>query len=756
MSAIKPQNHRGRSFFFYSLIAMVLLTVIVVGLLTLNIFFTTNNLIEETSAHAQNQTEQNIIATIRLLDASFTLFDNSLNSEMNHGLERVMQEYERSGKNPAKMDLAAVRKNLGESFDIYIINESGVIEYTTYQPELGVDFKTIPYFYEYLTKIRMSEGFFPDRVVKEKEGNGPFRKYAYMPTPDHRYILELGLNGSAFRNERSVLNYQEIISSIAVNNPSIERIRTYDMTKHLSGNASYVPDAALNATLNTIINSRKGMVTNDPKTGKSVTYLFIDLKNTEYGSDLSRIVEITYNRTFMDTVLFRQFTLITLIAFSGLLVGLGAAFIISRSLSQPITGIVNGADRIARGDLNHKIAPTDVAEFQVIEQSINHMMTSLQEAFDKIRESEAALKASERKYHDLYLFAPIALFEINLTSKTIVSGNQYLCDIFGINSPDEVIGTSIFKDYVTPLALEEAWALLSRDGFFDGHEMQFRNPATGKVFWGEVSIRVKNDRDLAEGSIVDITARKGAEAELRTLYNELETRITERTAELKTAQEAYRRANAKLNLLNSVTRHDVLNQLTVLNGYLSLVETEITTPDSQIHEFFKRAEQAARNIERQIVFTKMYQDIGVHAPTWQNVEGLINKAKTGLLPNTISLTLNLDNLEIYADPLLEKTFYTLLENAMRHGIKVTEIRFSYHINGDETLHLICEDNGIGISIEDKKHIFERGYGKHTGFGLFLARETLSITGLRITETGEPGKGARFVITVPKEGYRFAP
>lgn len=397
-----------------------------------------------------------------------------------------------------------------------------------------------------------------------------------------------------------------------------------------------------------------------------------------------------------------------------------------------------------------------MAEFQVIEQSINHMMTSLQEAFDKIRESEAALKASERKYHDLYLFAPIALFEINLTSKTIVSGNQYLCDIFGINSPDEVIGTSIFKDYVTPLALEEAWALLSRDGFFDGHEMQFRNPATGKVFWGEVSIRVKNDRDLAEGSIVDITARKGAEAELRTLYNELETRITERTAELKTAQEAYRRANAKLNLLNSVTRHDVLNQLTVLNGYLSLVETEITTPDSQIHEFFKRAEQAARNIERQIVFTKMYQDIGVHAPTWQNVEGLINKAKTGLLPNTISLTLNLDNLEIYADPLLEKTFYTLLENAMRHGIKVTEIRFSYHINGDETLHLICEDNGIGISIEDKKHIFERGYGKHTGFGLFLARETLSITGLRITETGEPGKGARFVITVPKEGYRFAP
>jgi len=38
--------------------------------------------------------------------------------------------------------------------------------------------------------------------------------------------------------------------------------------------------------------------------------------------------------------------------------------------------------------------------------------------------------------------------------------------------------------------------------------------------------------------------------------------------------------------------------------------------------------------------------------------------------------------------------------------------------------------------------------------LFLSQEILSITGITITETGEPGKGARFEITVPKGGYRF--
>ncbi|MDO9323717.1 MAG: PAS domain S-box protein [Methanoregula sp.] len=751
-----PLSPRSRSFFFYLLLAMVLLTVILVGLMCLNHFFTTRNLIDENYVQTQSQTEQNIVATIRLVDASFTLFDNSLNTEMNRGLDRVMQEYHSAGNDPAKMDLDAVRHELGDQFDIYIINESGVIEYTTYQPELGVDFKEIPYFFEYLTRIRNSEGFFPDRIVREERGTGPLRKYAYMPTADHKYILELGLSASAFGKERVALNSHDIINTLAANNPSIEQTRIFDITGRPIDDVTYAPNDLTRATLLAVISNRSGTVIEQPATGKSVTYLFIDLKNKEYGSDLSRVVEITYNKSLLDTVFARQFPRIALIAFIGLIIGCGLAFFLSRSLSQPIAGIVSVVDRIAKGDLDSKIGFTEITELRRLEQSINHMVASLREALDTVSESEVALMASERKYRDLYISARIALFEINLTSNTLVSGNQHLCDLFGVPSLDEIIGGSIFQDYIHRQDLDVARSTLIRDGFLQGYKMQFRNPATGRVFWGEVSVRIKNNVDIAEGSIIDITARKEAEEELRTLYSELEMRIADRTSELKTAQEAYQQANTKLNLLNAVTRHDVLNQLTVLNGYLSLLEMRATPSDPQMHEFLKRAEQAVRNIERQILFTKTYQDIGVHAPTWQNVEGLIKKAKTGLLPESIILTIGLGNLEIYADPLLEKTFYTLLENALRHGMPVSEIRFFYHVTGDEVLHLIYEDNGVGISFEDKAHIFERGYGKNTGFGLFLAREILSITGLVITETGEPGKGARFEISIPKDGYRFVP
>jgi len=68
--------------------------------------------------------------------------------------------------------------------------------------------------------------------------------------------------------------------------------------------------------------------------------------------------------------------------------------------------------------------------------------------------------------------------------------------------------------------------------------------------------------------------------------------------------------------------------------------------------------------------------------------------------------------------------------------------------------IVCEDDGVGVPAEEKELIFERGFGKNTGLGLALSREILSITGITITENGEPGRGARFELKVPKGAYRF--
>jgi PAS domain S-box-containing protein len=218
----------------------------------------------------------------------------------------------------------------------------------------------------------------------------------------------------------------------------------------------------------------------------------------------------------------------------------------------------------------------------------------------------------------------------------------------------------------------------------------------------------------------------------------------------KLSQEALTQANKKLNLLNNVTRHDILNQLTALLGYLELSRQDTTDP--HLLTYLTKEEQAAHAIRNQILFTRDYQNIGVHSPQWQNIAEIVSLALASIDLHQVLVNVDMPALEIYADPLLEKVFYNLIENSIRHGERVTGIT----IRSDESadcLDIIMEDNGMGVPDKEKERIFRREYFKNTGFGLFLSREILAITNLTIKETGKYGHGARFIINVPREAYR---
>jgi signal transduction histidine kinase len=119
---------------------------------------------------------------------------------------------------------------------------------------------------------------------------------------------------------------------------------------------------------------------------------------------------------------------------------------------------------------------------------------------------------------------------------------------------------------------------------------------------------------------------------------------------------------------------------------------------------------------------------------------------------SVDLQVGISNVEIFADPLIVKVFFNLMENSLRHGERVTQVSFTSG-KSVEGLVITYRDNGAGISAEDKKKLFQRGFGKHTGLGLFLSREILAITGITITENGEPGKGVQFEMTVPYGAFR---
>jgi PAS domain S-box-containing protein len=222
--------------------------------------------------------------------------------------------------------------------------------------------------------------------------------------------------------------------------------------------------------------------------------------------------------------------------------------------------------------------------------------------------------------------------------------------------------------------------------------------------------------------------------------------ITER----KLAEDALRKANRQLNLLGSITRHDIGNKISVVQGYLKIAQKNST--DRALNEYFEKMESAMKAIQSQIAFTKVYQAIGSREPSWQDLDKTIPRSD---IPATVTLKSHVPGIKVYADPMLEKVFSNLLDNSIRHGEHVTEIRVSHRQSG-ESLIIIWEDNGTGIPAEEKEKIFERGFGKNTGLGLFLVREILALTGISIIETGEPGKGVRFEMTVPKGAFSLHP
>ena len=353
-----------------------------------------------------------------------------------------------------------------------------------------------------------------------------------------------------------------------------------------------------------------------------------------------------------------------------------------------------------------------------------------------LKRSEEALKESQRMLSTLMGNLPGMAYRCNNDQDWTMDFISDGCRNITGYAPQDFIGNNVlsYNELIHPddrklVADEVHRGVAEHDQFHVEYRMIAKD---GAVRWlWEQGCPVYDEGGALvslEGFITDITARKRA-------------------------QENVRLANWKLTLLGDLTRHDVLNRVTMLSGYLELADK--SAKDDKVRRYVEKALLAARSIGEQMEFIRDYQGLGTAEPEWFDMDQLAARAVSKTDFGSIGIGYDLKGLSIYADPMVEKVLGNLMENSVKHGLKTSQIAISY-LKENDWVEILFQDDGNGVSQDMKRQMFDRNFQHRLGHGMNFIKEVLGITGLEIDEIGEPGKGAVFRIKVPAGCYRLAP
>jgi signal transduction histidine kinase len=211
------------------------------------------------------------------------------------------------------------------------------------------------------------------------------------------------------------------------------------------------------------------------------------------------------------------------------------------------------------------------------------------------------------------------------------------------------------------------------------------------------------------------------------------------------------KTNEKIQILHSISSHDIRNIITAIYSYADLILEE-EVPDNvkaDINHLIQSSEDSLSTIS---TFSHIYRTLGTNLPEWIDLRAVVHDIFESTDLKDISFTNNIGNVDVYVDKHITFVIETLFSLSIKY-CQTTSILMYTSISQD-ILHIIYEDNGVGISEKHKKTIFDFDLTKKDKNALYIAREILSITDISIEEAGTGEGGARFVITVKPGWFRL--
>ncbi len=752
---MRQQLLRNYPFSYYLVAAIfAILMVAVISLIGIS-YLSTEQTLRENARTLELQTEDSLIAVFKTKEEGLRIFDDSLNVRMEESFPLFLAEYERAGGEPAKMDLEAVKAVIGQDMELYVIDGNATIIATTYGPDLGLHFRDYaPYFADYLDRIRSSDGIHPDRVVAART-TGEMMKYAYYPTPDHQYILELGLTVEKVPVASFGYLDQELIGQVERTNPYLVKARVFDSTirERINDTSVEIADPALKAFLAGVLANRTSVTIIDETPGIATRYLFVDLGNDNYGSDLSRIIELTYSDQPIREALASSISFYLSLGVMALVACVFLAVVSMRSLTRPIGKMVDDVNTIAGGDLDHPLTPPFGEEMLVLEQSISEMVARLKTMITELRNSE-------ENYRTLVQSANSIILRFD-TAGNVTFINEYAQKFFGYTAAEiigkNMVGTIVpaFESTGKDLASKIHDLTLHPENYEVSENENIRKD--GSRVWIAWANQPLYDQ---QGTLVEIlsvgnniTRLIEAENEIQALNSELEQRVADRTRQLL-------EVNRNLESFTYSVSHDLRAPLRAISGYSTILLQDlpgISEKDRRYLELMRQnAHEMGRLIDDLLNFSKLGQRslqitaVDPAAIARELIQSFRNE------PGNREVEFIIESLPAcQADPIL---FKQVLANLLSNAIKFSRTRdhpiveIGSVIKSGRQVYFV-RDNGVGFDMRYADKIFGVFQRLHdadeyegTGVGLAIVHRIIELHGGSIWVESEVDRGTSFYFT----------
>lgn len=443
----------------------------------------------------------------------------------------------------------------------------------------------------------------------------------------------------------------------------------------------------------------------------------------------------------------------------------------SRRLAHLVRDIKNSTERIAYGELDHRIDSKERDEFGDLARAVDKMAVSLHVARQSYNDQYRKLQqeAAERRAAEVYARSLIEasldpLVTINADGK-ITDANEALSLATGLSS-EQLVGTDFYSYFTDPEAARSGYMQVFTDGAVRDYSLAIRHisGSVTDVLYNASVYRDESGQILGVFAAArDITERKKAEDLRQKLNEELEIRVRERTEALDAVVASLKSSNRELEQFAYVASHDLQEPLRMISSFTQLLAQEYKGRlDAEADEYIHYVVDGANRMQCLIQDLLSYSRVATRGKPFEPVD--LNMV-IGVVQSSLQVQIIEAGAMLVHDPLptimadssqMTQLFQNLVSNAIKfRGADLPLVHLSSSDEGD-CWHITVRDNGIGIEAQYFERIFlifqrlhTREAYQGTGIGLAVCKRIVERHGGRIWVESEAGKGSTFHVTLSK-------